>query len=185
MTRSVFQSIHTTPVQAQPSKYPQYPLEHLACSGGGSGSCFPCGTNTCLAASCCSPGHSCHPLPSQVTAKESLCNKCPSITCPTAVFTSSPVPHLFSASHLATFLLSPTSSVGSEQNPHWQPEAGQPQIAANSLLLFLCQLSSWHQCGEDNCCVSGPTAQTNNRDQLQSFPIWAVHLPLALPPTGH
>lgn len=27
------------------------------------------------------------------------------------------------------------------------------------LLLFLCQLSSWHQCGEGHCCHSVPAAQ--------------------------
>lgn len=104
---------------------------------------FPAGPTPAWLPPAAQAGPSCHPLPSQVTGKESLYNKCPFITCPTAEFSPLAQCYLcFSASQLATSLLSPTSSVGSEQDPHWQPEAGQPQLAANSLLLFLCQLST-------------------------------------------
>lgn len=144
---------------------------------------FPAGPTLAWLPPAAQAGHSCHPLPSHVTGKESPCNKCPSITCPTAEFSPLAQCHTcFSVCQLATSLLFPMSS---EQNPHWQPEAGQPQLTASSLLLFLCQLSSWHQCGEQNCCLCVPAAQTNNRASSSLSPVWAVHLRLALSPTGY
>lgn len=146
---------------------------------------FPAGPTPAWLPPAAQAGPSCHPLPSQVTGKESLYNKCPFITCPTAEFSPLAQCYLcFSASQLATSLLSPTSSVGSEQDPHWQPEAGQPQLAANSLLLFSAlPVLNWHQCGERNCCLSVPAAQTMESSSSLSH-IWAVHLPCALSPTG-
>lgn len=152
--------------------------------GGWSGSCFSCRTSACLAASCCSGWALLSPTPSRVTGKESLCNKCPSITrtlhC-RGVFTSSPVPRVvpcFPTCHVPPH--PHELSVGSEQDPHWQPRAGQPQLAASSLLLFLCQLASWHQSGEHNCCLSIPAAQTNNR-QAPVSPISGLCLWHCLP----
>lgn len=120
-------------------------------------------------------GHSHHPPPSRVTAKESLCNKSPSITRPTTlcrgVFTSSPVPRVFLCFPICHVPPLPHKlSVGSEQDPHWQPGAGQPQLTANSLLLFVCQLSNWHQYGEHNCCIC--TCSTNKQQrQAPVFPV--------------
>lgn len=66
---------------------------------------FPAGPTLAWLPPAAQAGHCCHPPPSQVTGKESLCNKSPSITCPTTLcrgaFTSSPVPHVSLLPNLA------------------------------------------------------------------------------------
>lgn len=66
---------------------------------------FPAGPTLAWLPPAAQAGHCCHPPPSQVTGKESLCNKSPSITRSTTlcrgVFTSSPVPHISLLPNLA------------------------------------------------------------------------------------
>lgn len=82
------------------------------------------------------------------------------------VFTSGPVPHVFLCSQLATSLLSPMSCLWAHSRIlTGSLGLGSPSLLP-ALLLFLCQLSSWHQYGEGYCCLSVPAA---NRDKLQSF----------------
>lgn len=101
---------------------------------------FPAGPTLAWMPPAGQAGHSCHPPPSQVTEKKSPCSQVSLHHMPTAEFSPPDQYKLYFASQRATSLLSLTSCVGSEQDPHWQPEAGQPQLAASSLLLLLCQL---------------------------------------------
>lgn len=159
-------------MQEQPSKYIQYPLEH---------SCLFWRMEWLLLSLQDQRLPGCllllwlgTPI-TRVTAKESLCNKSPSITHSTTlcrgVFISSPVPRVFLCFPICHVPPLPHKlSVGSEQDPHWQPGAGQPQLTANSLLLFVCQLSNWHQYGEHNCSIC--TCSTNKQQrQAPVFPV--------------
>lgn len=92
------------------------------------------------------------------------------------VFTSGPVPP-------RVFLCFPTChipplphelSVGSEQDPHWQPGAGQPQLTASS------------QAGTSMEKVTAASVYLQQTETSSSVScVWAVPRPFALSPTGY
>lgn len=132
---------------------------------------FPAGPTPAWLPPAAQAGPSCHPLPSQVTGKESLYNKCPFIRCPSAEFSPLAQCHVcFSASQLATSLLSPMSSVAQSRILTGSLRLGSPSsLPTPSCCSLLCQLSTGTSV--ENVIAASLYLQHKQQRAAPAFPI--------------